>query len=289
MSHDEHAKPASGGGETSRPWPWWGQFLLALAALGVASWLLIYMPTMSADRVVAATGKDKVDGLVVWGPMFAVLIGITAMTITGIFIFMTFRIDRGAREVARKVAREEAQREIKKSDIIQDAEKEIALTAKNAKNTISGARASVDDEAKAAKAAIHARVDGVTEEAKTAISGARASVDGVANDAKTAIQASADNVEKKAENAVSAARTGVRNAANAAKAAIHASAGGVTAERENLASAANAANAAISAAVAGVEREAERAKEAISAARDDAGKDGEEGGGPGTSPDAGRD
>ena len=92
-----------------------------------------------------------------------------------------------------------------------------------------------------------------------------------------------------AKGTISAAVTGVEQEAKAAKAAIHASADGVAAERENFVSAADEAKGAISDARDDVKREAKAAKEAISDARDSAGKGGEEGGGPGTSNDAGRD
>ena len=44
----------------------------------------------------------------IWAPMLAVLIGLTTVTISGIFLFMTFRIDRGTKRVARDVAAKEA-------------------------------------------------------------------------------------------------------------------------------------------------------------------------------------
>ncbi len=130
MNSDKQSKSASDGKEDSGTrWPWWGQLLLAVAAMATASGLLIGLPVLSAE----IAGNGDVGGLTVWGPMFAVLIGITAMTITGIFVFMSFRIDRGARLEARN----EAQEEIRKlSGTISKTIKEIEECADKTKARI---------------------------------------------------------------------------------------------------------------------------------------------------------
>ena len=51
----------------------------------------------------------------VWGPMIAVLVGLTMMTVSGIFIFMTFRIDRGTKLEAREEAQKTAKKNAKKN------------------------------------------------------------------------------------------------------------------------------------------------------------------------------
>ena len=88
-------------------WPWWGQFLLAVIALSIACVLLIWLPM----EMVAKARNDTGNAFTTF---IAVLVGLTTMTISGMFLFMTFRIDRGARltarEEARSVAKEEAQK-----------------------------------------------------------------------------------------------------------------------------------------------------------------------------------
>ena len=80
-------------------------FALAVAAIWigvpiVAAW------SLSARAVQAG-------GVVDYQPLVAVLIALTTATITGIFVFMTFRIDRGTKtkagEVARKTAKDVAE------------------------------------------------------------------------------------------------------------------------------------------------------------------------------------
>lgn len=46
----------------------------------------------------------------VWGPLLSALLGLTTMTVSGIFVFMTFRIDRGARQEAQETAKNETER-----------------------------------------------------------------------------------------------------------------------------------------------------------------------------------
>lgn len=82
---------------------WWGPFVLGAFVLLLVSVLLIGFPMWIAAEV-ARTGGDIANVLV---PMVAVLIGLTTMTISGIFLFMTLRIDRGARLEARSAAKDE--------------------------------------------------------------------------------------------------------------------------------------------------------------------------------------
>ena len=93
-------------------WPVWAQVTLALSALVLGGVLMIGMPLLLAGYLGKVTGDAS--GLHVWGPMIATLLGLTTMTVAGIFLFMTFRIDRGVRlratEVSREVAREVARK-----------------------------------------------------------------------------------------------------------------------------------------------------------------------------------
>ena len=136
MNRDEHGKPAGDGREDSGTrWPWWGQFLLAVIALAAACALLIWFPIRAVQEF---SGEDAKDTILAWGPMFAAFAGLTAMTVSGVFIFMTFRIDRGARlaakkeaeEVAEKVAKEKAEEIAKKAEEIAKTETKKAAEEK---------------------------------------------------------------------------------------------------------------------------------------------------------------
>lgn len=88
-------------------WPWWGQFLLALAALGTACVLLIAIPTYIAPtHIVPKTdgGEVGTTNLLPLTTLIVVFIGLTTMTISAMFLFMTFRIDRGTKTTAQRVA-----------------------------------------------------------------------------------------------------------------------------------------------------------------------------------------
>ena len=93
-----HAKRASG------EWPWGAQFSLAVVAMLLAALFLIGLPyfVMSAENWRNPGTAAAPSGA--WTAMIPVLIGLTTMTISGIFVFMTFRIDRGARAEARDTA-----------------------------------------------------------------------------------------------------------------------------------------------------------------------------------------
>ena len=73
-------------------WPWWGELLLAVSALAVIGILLIGLPVWSATQFSGGVAASDV-----WIPMMAVLVGLTTITVSGIFLFMTFRIDRGTK------------------------------------------------------------------------------------------------------------------------------------------------------------------------------------------------
>ncbi len=48
----------------------------------------------------------QAGGVVDYQPILVVLVGMTTATITGVFVFMTFRIDRGTQQEAERVAKE---------------------------------------------------------------------------------------------------------------------------------------------------------------------------------------
>ena len=78
--------------------PWWARFVLYLSSLGLAAFMMV-LPVWSVQRYGATSGVD------LWGPVMATLVGLTTMTISGIFVFMTFRIDRGTKLTAQRTAR----------------------------------------------------------------------------------------------------------------------------------------------------------------------------------------
>ena len=101
-------KKKKSGGSTKDPspatgseWPWWGQFILAMFAMVLAALFLIGLPYA---MTVAIENPEKLHAADVWTAMIPTLMGLTTMTISGIFVFMTFRIDRGARAEAQKTA-----------------------------------------------------------------------------------------------------------------------------------------------------------------------------------------
>lgn len=91
-------------------WPWWGQFLLAVIALSVACVLLIWLPVEIGSKTASTS----------FPPMIVVFVGLTTMTISGMFLFMTFRIDRGARLEARNAAKEEMNKNEEIKNIIEE-------------------------------------------------------------------------------------------------------------------------------------------------------------------------
>ena len=82
-------------------WPWPAQFLLVVIALATAVVLLIWIPMHVAPSFVEGSSRGTAPD---FSMMMAVFVGLTAMTVSGIFLFMTFRIDRGTKTTARRVA-----------------------------------------------------------------------------------------------------------------------------------------------------------------------------------------
>ena len=122
-------KSASRGRVNSRPakrapgeWPWWAQFSLALFAMILAALFLIGLPYSVMIAVAERSVNPGAAGA--WAAMIPVLIGFTTMTISGIFVFMTFRIDRGAKAEARAEARVEAKK-VAKEEVKEIIGKEV--------------------------------------------------------------------------------------------------------------------------------------------------------------------
>lgn len=106
-------------------WPDWAKPVVVLA--GFALWIVV--PLVSALKLVdhGVQSGAPVD----YQPMMAVLIAMTTATIAGIFLFMTFRIDRGTRFRAEHSARDEVNK--KTEDIVRGLEDKAACVRKKAK------------------------------------------------------------------------------------------------------------------------------------------------------------
>ena len=85
-------------------WPKWSKPVLALSAMILLGGVWIGVPLLSAWKLVE--NNAQATGFVDYRPMMAVLIAMTTATIAGIFLFMTFRIDRGTRLKAERVTKE---------------------------------------------------------------------------------------------------------------------------------------------------------------------------------------
>lgn len=136
-------------------WPKWAKPVFALAVAAI--W--IGMPLFAAWSLSART--VQAGGVVDYQPVLVVLVGMTTATITGTFVFMTFRIDRGTKkkagEVARRAAKKAARRAAKKA-----AEKELKETKAAAKDAETAARAA-EAAAKNARVAAETALDGVVD------------------------------------------------------------------------------------------------------------------------------
>lgn len=79
------------------------QLAFAIVVVFVVAGLVLY-PPIYTSRLLIEAGVDTAGALDVWAPMLAVFVALTSVTISGTFIFMTFRIDRGTKQKAREVA-----------------------------------------------------------------------------------------------------------------------------------------------------------------------------------------
>ena len=103
-------------------WPDWAKpmFVLAMAAIWIG------VPVVAAWSLSART--VQAGGVVDYQPVLAVLVAMTTATIAGIFLFMTFRIDRGTRRKAKRVAKKAAKKEL--ADVISEFVKQVDTEVK---------------------------------------------------------------------------------------------------------------------------------------------------------------
>ena len=112
-------------------WPAWAKPIFALAA--AALW--IGAPTIAAWNLAART--VQASGVADYQPILIVLVGMTTVTISGIFLFMTFRIDRGVVQEAERVANDALKR------LKETADKDMKAASNDLKKVISDAEKSV--------------------------------------------------------------------------------------------------------------------------------------------------
>ena len=97
-------------------WPWGAEFALALCAMVLAALFLIGLPYVVTIAVDGANVPESPGAAKAWNAIVPSLLGLTTMTISGIFLFMTLRIDRGAKAEARDAA-EDKVKEIIESQV----------------------------------------------------------------------------------------------------------------------------------------------------------------------------
>ena len=129
--------PVAASGE----WPWWAQFFLALFAMVLGALFLIGLPYV----MIAAFDRAENQGAVeAWTAMVPTLLGLTTMTISGIFVFMTFRIDRGARAEARTMAEKIAKKRVQ--EVFEErAESEVKKWRKELFKDVTDAKNQAED------------------------------------------------------------------------------------------------------------------------------------------------
>ena len=107
----------------------------------------------------AASGVDF------WGPIVAIMVSVTSMSVSGIFVFMSFRIDRGVRHETRETVREVLGKEMKlafeeagkqarkrfedakrvSDDALRGIEAEVRRTDEHIRNQLTQMGAQIDD------------------------------------------------------------------------------------------------------------------------------------------------
>lgn len=119
-------------------WPTWAKPTLALAALVFIGGIWVGLPVLSALKLVDANAQSS--GVANYGPMMTVFIGMTTATITGIFLFMTLRIDRGTRLKAESTAEKTVKEMHKKiamklNEITEESAATLELTKEHGEKT----------------------------------------------------------------------------------------------------------------------------------------------------------
>lgn len=205
-------------------WPWYAVFLMVVVFSLIATLLFVFPPALVRILGVSPT-VGEVPSLDLWaGPYVA----LTAVLLSAIFLFMTLRIDRGAKAEARKEARKEAKHQIerqhKKLTALRETAKKVVRVAESAKAGALAAKdqaANARDQAQAAKeAAKSAEKDALA--AKDQTSKARDGAQAAEKEAEIAsggaelAKSQAELSRKEAELVHEGARTALQTAEHAA-------------------------------------------------------------------------
>ena len=141
------AKKNESEGRKPWEWPWQGQLLLFVLVIAAATLIFVFPPAFA--RLLGVS--PIVEGGASW---VAPYVALTAVLISGIFLFTTFRIDRGARFEARNVAREEsckvASEEMKRlrdDACLKELRKQATLSQAAAEAAAADAREAADEAA----------------------------------------------------------------------------------------------------------------------------------------------
>ncbi len=184
--------------DETEKWPDFMQLVLMVVMLLLSGFFFIVLPMMVATKFGFSFNEvtDTKVNVEMWGTLIAVLLGLTTMTVTAIFLFMTFRIDREVKEITKAAAHDAAE---------DAAKKEVEKVAKE----------KVDDvEADAKK-----RVDDVEADAKKKVDNVVTNANKVVTDANEVVdnaKEEVDNANKVVDNAKKVA-TEIKEIAEAAK------------------------------------------------------------------------
>ena len=174
-------------GGADRPLPWVARFILFVLILLLAAFM-IGLPVWSVQRYGATTGID------LWGPVVATLLGLTTMTVSGIFVFMTFRIDRGTKLKAEWTAKEIAEKTVREV-IDKVVGKQIAVAQETIRDELAAAKRTVvkiEVDLARAKSDIDGQLQGAADTMRTM-------ADKVAS-AETELSGQFDTLQKNVEN-----------------------------------------------------------------------------------------
>ena len=128
MAHTTDDDRASRTKDDIRQWPWQAQFTALLIVLAIATFLIVLPVLVVRVLDVQYAFSSETD---LWAAMIGILLGLTTMTVSGVFVFMTFRIERGAKLEAQDTAKEAA-----KKTAVETMEKESTEVVNKMKNKL---------------------------------------------------------------------------------------------------------------------------------------------------------
>ena len=180
-----------------RQWPWQAQFAALLFALVVAAFLIV-LPVLVVRVLDTEYAFSSETDL--WAAMIAILLGLTTMTVSGIFVFMTFRIDRGARLEAQKTAQKEATKAMKQyGERVVD---KLGNLTKAVENHFGDSKQKIDDLYSSVKEDVSAVAEKTKEEVSKFADTVKTDVSQAAATVKTDVSQAADKSMKAVEEQV---------------------------------------------------------------------------------------